>query len=105
LREFTFVPYSTALVNPEKQGNLGYQSSGGFCVEEMFPLSAAQQKAYSPAYVIHPSGVKLDKKDLLSKSGSVTLHKNSLLTRCSRSILQNHCHSCWIYFPNHSLSI
>lgn len=41
----------------------GYESSGGFGVDEFIPLPAETARPIAPAYRVFPSAMKLDKKD------------------------------------------
>ena len=90
-REFTFGSFQFALRNPKKldrQVTLfyplsalhllsstnnwyrpGYRSSGGFSIDEVVPLAFETIKPLATAYRLHCVATKLDRKDVMGKSG------------------------------------
>ena len=82
LRDLSLGSVQLALINPNKQGRyaasnlnllpyiltllflrLGYTSSGGFSFDDFQPLAAQVVRPIAPAYTLHVSGQKLDRKD------------------------------------------
>jgi hypothetical protein len=56
------------LINPDKRGRIGYRSSGAFAVTKATDLPGEKIQTYAPAYLVHPSSLKLAAKDTLGKS-------------------------------------
>ena len=81
LREWTFAPLREGLINQNKVGRIGYQSSGAFCPDALVPLPEYKPKPVAPAYQITVKGNKLDSKDgLLGKSGKTLTFVDFFLT-------------------------
>lgn len=74
-----FSPNFAILQFAEFYISLGYTSSGGFSFDEFTPLTENVIKPIAPAYTLHVSGQKLEKKDgPLGASGIITDQQGSV---------------------------
>jgi hypothetical protein len=78
----------------------GYESSGGFGVDEFLPLPGETVRPVAPAYRVYPSAMKLDKKDSgpTGKSGNscITYSFPNFISSFSqhRSLFHYYCAKC-----------
>ncbi|KAH3756955.1 hypothetical protein Pelo_11264 [Pelomyxa schiedti] len=64
MREWCFGPYRKALINPDKLGLPGYDSSGAFSCEEIIPVFEPVEKRPLPVAIeVSASAQKLERKD------------------------------------------